>query len=241
MQMQEKKVKGFSLLELLVVVTIIGIISGISFKPFLKWRGDRLVRTEALNITSIIKDIFAQVQRGQYSFVQFEISKDDDTYSISSNGMGITKFTDLVRDKYSTGDTLKPFHKYQERCDETFSWDHAGARAADANILTVNNILIDATEVSLGVDGGKSITGDGGKVCFSKDGSYYAPGGAFLEESTTHERLYICSGGSGCTITTTEGEDAKDTPDQNNFFALEWSRFGNITLYKWDGDGWVTQ
>ena len=72
--MQEKKVKGFSLLELLVVVTIIGIISGISFKPFLKWRGDRLVRTEALNITSVIKDIFVQVQRGQYSFVQFEIS-----------------------------------------------------------------------------------------------------------------------------------------------------------------------
>ena len=63
MQMQEKKVRGFSLLELLVVVTIIGIISSISFVPFMKWRGDRLVRTEALNVTSVIKDIFAQVQR----------------------------------------------------------------------------------------------------------------------------------------------------------------------------------
>ena len=73
MQMQEKKVKGFSLLELLVVVTIIGVISSLSFGPFMKWRGDRAVRTEALNTTSVIKDIFTQVQRGNYSFVQFEV------------------------------------------------------------------------------------------------------------------------------------------------------------------------
>ncbi len=232
MQMQEKKVRGFSLLELLVVVTIIGIISSISFVPFMKWRGDRLVRTEALNVTSVIKDIFAQVQRGQYSFVQFEVKKDGDTFSISSNGMGITKFTDLVRDKYS-GSALRPFHKYAERCDETFSWDHAGARAADANILTVNEIFIDATEVSLGIDGATSIPDEGGTVCFSKDGSYYAPGGMFLDGSTTNERLYICSGSAGCTFT---GE----VPDQKNFFALEWSRFGNISLYKWN-NGWVTQ
>ena len=59
MQMQEKKVKGFSLLELLVVVAIIGVLSAVSFKPFMNWRTDRIVRTEALNVTAVIQNIFS--------------------------------------------------------------------------------------------------------------------------------------------------------------------------------------
>ena len=233
MQMQEKKVKGFSLLELLVVVTIIGVISSLSFGPFMKWRGDRAVRTEALNTTSVIKDIFTQVQRGNYSFVQFEVLKDGSNYTISSNGMRIEKFTDLVRDKYE-GSELKPFHKYDTRCGMTFTWDHEGA--VDENILTVNKIFIDSSSVALGVDGESSIPDQGGKVCFSKDGTYYSASGMFLDGSTTNERIYICSKKTSkpsCTFT-------GDEPDQNNFFALEWSRFGNISLYKWN-DGWIAQ
>ena len=106
MQMQEKKVKGFSLLELIVVVSIIGILSAISFQPFMSWRGDRAARIEAQNITSVIKDIFSQVQRGQYSFVQFEIQKSNNEYLISSNGMFIDRFTGYVRDKYNASDQL---------------------------------------------------------------------------------------------------------------------------------------
>ena len=114
MQMQEKKVKGFSLLELLVVVAIIGVLSAVSFKPFMNWRTDRIVRTEALNVTAVIQNIFSQVQRGKYSFVQFKIEKDGNQYSVSSNGMEIEKFTDYVRDKYD-GSTLKNFHKFETR------------------------------------------------------------------------------------------------------------------------------
>ena len=57
MQMQVKKVKGFSLLELLVVVVIIGALAGVGFQPFQKWRKDRLVRTQALQVSSVIQDI----------------------------------------------------------------------------------------------------------------------------------------------------------------------------------------
>ena len=238
MQMQEKKVKGFSIIELMIVVAIIGVIATLSFEPFLKWRGDRAVRTEALNITSIIKNIFAQVQRGNYSFVQFVISRDDSsTYSVSSNGMGIENFIGLVRDKYD-GSTLKPFHNFETRCamaELDLLWDHKGD--TDENILTVNEIFINSKKIGISVNG-SDVTEDGGKVCFSKDGTYYSPSGIFLDDTTPIERLFICSAQStgGCSI----GSDNVPSDDQKNAFALEWSRFGNISLKKYNNNtGWI--
>ena len=238
MQMQEKKIKGFSLLELIVVVSIIGILSAISFQPFMSWRGDRAARIEAQNITSVIKDIFSQVQRGQYSFVQFEIQKINNEYLISSNGMFIDRFTGYVRDKYNASDQLNDFHKFTTRCSDTLTWDHVGE--VDENILTVNQISVDATKIGIGVEG-SDVSSDGGRVCFSKDGTYYSPGGIFLSGSTPIERLFICtvrSSVTGCSVIVNN----EPPSDQKNTFALEWSRFGNISLKKYsESNGWIEQ
>ena len=73
------------------------------------------VTLRALNVTSVIQNIFSQVQRGTYSVVQFQVKKSGNEYHVSSNGMGIERFSDLVRDKYS-GSTLNPFHDFTKRC-----------------------------------------------------------------------------------------------------------------------------
>ena len=70
MQVPEEKIKGFSILELIVVVVIIGIVSAIGYPNFTEWRKDREVRAAAVDIRSLIEGINAQVQRGQYVFVQ---------------------------------------------------------------------------------------------------------------------------------------------------------------------------
>ena len=76
MQIQQKKIKGFSLLELLVVVLIIGLVSSFAFLPFQKWRSDRMVKAVAVETASVIQSIFSQVQRGHYSFVLLEFIKE---------------------------------------------------------------------------------------------------------------------------------------------------------------------
>ena len=64
MRAQVKNIKGFNLLELVVVVVIIGVISATAYPKFQDWREKREIRNAALKVKSLMLGINGQVQRG---------------------------------------------------------------------------------------------------------------------------------------------------------------------------------
>ena len=93
MRVQDEKIKGFNVLELIIVIAIIGVLSAVAYPNFSDWRKDRETRKSVVKIKSLIEGINSQVQRGQYAFVQVHVEESelvvsgDDGLIVTSKGM----------------------------------------------------------------------------------------------------------------------------------------------------------
>ena len=55
MQLPEKNIKGITLLEILVVIAIIGVISGFSYPSISDWRSTRIIKDEVQKTASLFQ------------------------------------------------------------------------------------------------------------------------------------------------------------------------------------------
>ena len=95
---QKQDIKGFSLLELLIVVVIVAVISAVGYPNFMDWRKDREVGAAAEKVSSMISGIVSQTQRGSFPYVQF-------TFGITS-GVDKKIFKTKGMSQKSLGSTL---------------------------------------------------------------------------------------------------------------------------------------
>ena len=107
MRVQDEKIKGFNVLELLIVIAIIGVLSAVAYPNFSDWQKDRETRSDVVEIKSLIEGINAQVQRGQYAFVQVDVEEGelvsgDDALIVTSKGMKPKTLATLLNDGGST-------------------------------------------------------------------------------------------------------------------------------------------
>ena len=225
-QVQEKNIKGFNLIELLVVIAIISVISAAAYPNFSSWKKAREVRGAAIEIKSLFTNINSQVQRGLYGFVQVEVTATEDgEVVVISKGMKLSNLAQKINyseDAWNVDQT--------SRCALVQDWDDKGMdEGIKSNKLEVSSLQFDDIAVNF--------EDKSGTVCFSKDGSWYST----AEEFESSGAFYICESKEiKCDVK--EDGDPNDL-NQDNLFALNWSRFGNITLEKWSKSKseWILQ
>ena len=151
--MPVKNTKGFSLLELLVVVAIIGIISGVAYPNFSSWKKDREARVFTEKVANLFSSISTSAQRGSYPYVQVYFKFDQGTFKVYGKGMLQDSMTKLL----NAGTALN--------CSmvNTGYWSNHEIK------------IIESDEVALGINSNSA-------VCFSQDSSYYKTMGNLFGE-----------------------------------------------------------
>ena len=240
MQVQEKNIKGFNLIELLVVIAIISVISAAAYPNFSSWKKAREVRGAAIEIKSLFTNINSQVQRGLYGFVQVEVKATTGEVKVISKGMKLSNLAQKIND--SEDDWNKD---QTSRCALVQDWDDEGSskiietidpETEEVVVEMIPNNKLEVAELKFD-DIAVNFEAESGTVCFSKDGSWYST----AEEFDSSGAFYICEGKEiKCNVK--DNGDPNDL-NQDNLFALNWSRFGNITLEKWSKSKseWILQ
>ena len=256
MRVQQKNIKGLNILELLVVLVIVGLISALAFPNISSWTKERETRNAVQKIKTLMTNINSQVQRGKYGFVQVIIqdTKDNDKESeffneqvviVKSKGMKMNKLMTMVNDGDDQWNSDAGIEKWcgvsEIDTDYVEYWDDEGSEdgiVAEVGYYKFANIAVNFRDKI-------------GAICFSSDGTWYSGAEEFLSVSDVDKEVsidsmfFICvrqEAESVCEIGQTEAVPSPATEENNQpIFSVSWSRFGNITLEKWSGNGWTLQ
>ena len=222
---QEQDIKGFTLLELLVVIVIISVISAVGYPKFTSWKKDREVRFAAEKVANLITNINTQTQRGSYPFVQLYIKPSNSKVEFITKGQTPERYNKNLnngnRPVCSTANSGAFDNNEYEKYD-----------SEDEKI----SIQIDAV----------------GTVCFSQNGKYFQKGGVMssntilkldISDAASHSSNYIifCSKDKAANT----GNKCRKSPYEKGLekpaYLVQWSRFGNVTKFKWSGSAWTRQ
>ena len=238
MRVPDEKTKGFNILELIVVLLLVGIVSALGYPEITKWRKDREVKSFAIATKTLIEGIVAQVQRGQYAFVQVRVdeiaeTQDEDSdrvLNITSKGMKPETLANFLNDRASAWRT-----NAAGRCNIADGDDYWDADGGTDDLIEVRSIDV--------VNLATTFRGGTGAVCFGKNDQWFSGAGTLAVGGIPDGALFICDIGVGRNTCDVNDEGSPTTGVVHKYlYSIEWSRFGNVVLERWDNNaGWVNQ
>tara|TARA_B100000780_G_scaffold232765_1_gene172822 strand:+ start:144 stop:776 length:633 start_codon:yes stop_codon:yes gene_type:complete len=210
--MENQNTKGFTLLELIVVVAIIGAISAVGIPNFLTWSADRKVRSANDQVAGLITRLNTQTQRGVFPFVQLSIGpQDDGSILIEARG----------KNKGSINTLLNAGGNLACNIDDNDYWT-----------VTLANFTV--ADIS-------AHFGNLSAVCFSKNADDYMTIGDIEDNEDnplqTDEGVDIVNYIIFCS-----NELLCNTTPAMPAYMVVWSIFGNVTKFKYNSnDEWIRQ
>ena len=240
-----KNIKGFTIFELLIVMAIIGIMSGVAYPNFSKWNKERKVRQDVEKISSLIKNIYVQTEKGTFAYVQVKFTNGADSLRVETKGMTMSTLADKINNGSDIWNT-----DTSSRCDvlSNVYWDTDIAGSDQDISKLVYNMTFDEVTSNLASGTGMGDTGTSATVgaasssaiCFSRGGKFYEANGELVgPEDAPFGFIYLCrriSSGHSCPVSYGTDTKAKQNPSGRfeNLSTLEWSRYGNFSRMKWD-------
>ena len=96
MEPLQKKNKGFTLLELLIVLAIVSVVSAIGIPNFNSWRSDREVKIVAVKLSDLLTEVYNHTQGSAYPFTQVLINSKESEIVVTGHGMSTDQYSTVL-------------------------------------------------------------------------------------------------------------------------------------------------
>jgi len=216
---KKKKSNGFTIIELLVVLAVIGVFAGIAYPNISNWITDRNVKKEVYETVTFIKERKAEVTSGKYGMVQVLLNDQLEVFTMSPE-----KFSDIYKDFSSP----YPSHKQNYTCgfsdtagftiESKYSSHDFGVNASNSNVNVYPSAYHNPMRSA---------------ICITKDGSidYYRPNQNFqVNDDATGKKVdaFVF-----CSKSNTKDSWCNYNSNYDFRYMITLDRFQNIKVFKY--------